>query len=222
MSAATHNIRVTKPMNGISYHKLESQQMDQARICRDYLRQKFNDPNKIIIEVNGLLETLIFRPETAERFEEALKEIARYIGFNSQRPEADYRKAPDVLWEIGNRSYFVIECKNGVITNTINKHDCNQLNGSGEWFINTYDKTCSFTPILIHPSIKFEYAASPKAETRIINEEKLNLLRKNIFDFIKSLCVENRISDDKAIRERLTQYKLTFDKFSQYYTISFK
>lgn len=221
MAAASDNPRVTKPMEGISYHKLESKVMDQARRCGDYLRQKFNDPNKIVVEMNGLLESLIFKPDTSDIFEESLKVIAPYIGFSSQRPEAEYRKGPDVLWELGNLSYFVIECKNGATTGTINKHDCNQLNGSGEWFTNSYDKTCSFTPILVHPSVRFEYAASPKANTRIINEEKLLLLRKNISDFINSLCVENKIHDDKIIRDKLIFYKLRADEFCENYTNSF-
>lgn len=221
MSAATDNSRVTKPMEGISYHKLESKAMDQARICRDYLTQNFNAPNKIVIEMNGLLESLIFKPGTAETFEESLKIIARYIGFNSQRPEAECGKGPDVLWEVGKIAYFVIECKNGATTDTINKHDCNQLNGSGEWFTNSYDKTCSFTPIMVHRSVKLEYAASLKEHTRIINEEKLNLLRKNISDFINSLCVENKIDDDKFIRERLIFHKLRADDFCANYTTGF-
>ncbi len=87
MSAASDNPRVTKPIRGISYHKLESIVLDQARMCGIYLRQK-QDPNKIVVELNGLLESLIFKPETANTFEESLKEIARYIGFDSQRPEA--------------------------------------------------------------------------------------------------------------------------------------
>jgi hypothetical protein len=221
MSAATDNSRVTKPIQGIAYHKLESKAMDQARICRDYLTQKFDDPNKIVIQMNGLLETLIFKPETADIFEESLKIIARYIGFNSQRPEAESGKGPDVLWEVGHLSYFVIECKNGATTEIINKGDCNQLNGSGDWFTNTYDKTCNFTPILIHRAVKFEYAASPKEKTRIINAIKLRELRENIYNFIMSLCVENKINDDKAIRQRLLQYNLTADKFCERYTTKY-
>lgn len=221
MSAASDNSRVTKPMNGISYHKLESKSMEQARICRDYLKQEFNNPNKIVIKMNGLLESLIFKPETADIFEESLKTLARYIGFNSQRPEAEYKKGPDVLWEVGDLTYFVIECKNGATTNTINKHDCNQLNGSGEWFTEKYDETCNFTPILIHPSVKFEYAATPNQKTRIINIEKLKLLRDNISNFINSLAVENKINDDRRIRESLLLHRLTADKFCENYTISY-
>ncbi|WP_071191810.1 DEAD/DEAH box helicase family protein [Trichormus sp. NMC-1] len=222
MSAASDNSRVTKPMGGIAYHKLESKAMDQARICGDYLKQKFDNPNKIIVEMNGLLESLIFKPETADIFEESFKTIAQYIGFNSQRPEAQYGEGSDVFWELGNLSYFVIECKNGAITDTISKGDCDQLNGSGVWFTNNYDKTCKFTPIMVHPSVKLGYAARLTEKTRIINREKLALLCKNTSDFIKSLCVENKINDDKAIRERLVQYNLTADKFCEHYTTSFK
>ena len=222
MSAAADNSTITKPIAGISYHKLESKAMDQARTCKNYLQEKFDDPNKIVIEINGLLETLIFKPETANIFEESLKRIAKYIGFNSQRPEAEYGRGPDVLWELGELSYFVIECKNGAIVNTICKGYCDQLTGSSEWFINNYDSTCRYTPILIHPSITFEFDASPKAGVRIINEEKLELLRENIRQFINSLCSENKINDDKSIRERLLYYKLTNDKFCETYTSSFK
>ncbi|NEP85262.1 MAG: hypothetical protein F6K39_48560 [Okeania sp. SIO3B3] len=164
---------------------------------------------------------MIFKPDTADIFEESLKEIARYIGFNSQRPEAECGRGPDVLWEVGNQVYFVIECKNGATTNTINKGYCNQLNGSGVWFIDKYDKTCSFTPIMIHPSVRLEYAASLQENTRIINGEKLDLFRKNISDFIQSLCVENKISDEKFIRERLISHKLRADDFCENYTTTF-
>ena len=222
MSAARDNPRVTKPIQGIAYHKLESSVMDQARICASYLKGKFDNPNKIVVEINSLLESLIFKPETSEIFEASLNIIARYLGFNSQRPEAESGKGPDVLWEIGQLKYFVIECKNGVVTNTIKKHDCNQLNGSGVWFANTYDQTCSFTPIMIHPSVRVEYAASLQENTRIINQEKLNLLRCNVSDFIKTICLENKISDEKFIREKLIHFKLRTDDFCENYTTHFQ
>ena len=219
MSAVTDNPRLTKPIGGIAYHKLESKVMNQARLCRDYLSQKSdNDPNKVVVAINGLLESLVFKPYTAYIFEEALKTIALYIGFNSQRPEEEIGKGSDVLWSVGNLKYLVIECKNGATTSSISKRDCNQLNGSGEWFTTTYDHTCFFTPILIHPSVKLDSDASLKPNTRIINIEKLDLLRKNISDFISSICLENKINDEKAIRERLIYHNLTADRFCEIYT----
>jgi hypothetical protein len=222
MSAAQDNSRVTKPLQGIAYHKIESDVMDQARLCGVFLREKGeNDPNKIVIQINELLELLIFKPETATLFEEALKNIASYLGFTSQRPEDEFRKGPDVLWGLGELKYLVIECKNGAVTDTISKTDCNQLNGSGEWFTNTYDSTCKFIPILIHPSKKFEHAASPKSITRIIDEERLALLRQNVSRFINSLCVVNKIHDENFIREKLIFHKLRAIDFEATYTISY-
>jgi Type III restriction enzyme, res subunit/Helicase C-terminal domain len=219
MSAASDNPRVTKPIQGIAYHKIESEMMDQARECRKYLQQTSRDPNTIIIEVNALLESLMFMPETSSIFEESLKRITRYIGFTSQRPEDQFGKGPDVLIELGSLKYLVVECKNGASSEKICKRDCNQLNGSAQWFENTYDSTCRYTPILIHLSNKFEYAASPHNDTRIINEEKLALLRDNISGFIKSLCIENKLDDDEAIMERLVRHNLIANSFCDNYTV---
>lgn len=223
MSAASMNTRITKPIEGIAYHKLESHTMDQARTCSDFLKNRHNDPNKSIIEINGAIEILKFKPNTSSIFEENIKLLARFIGFNSQRPEDDYNKGPDVLWELGGLNYFVIECKNGITSssNKINKHDCNQLNGSAIWFEDKYDNTCKYTPILIHPSSEFEYAASPHPNTRIIDIEKLEKLKINTYEFIKSICIKNDFSNIEEIRRKLIFYKLRSEDFIQEYTVPF-
>ena len=219
MSAASDNPRVTKPIKGIQYRKLNQSATDQAHLCSSYLNNKFDNPNKIIIAVDDLLESLIFKPETSDIFEESLKEIAFYLGFKGQRPEVEFRRGPDVIWEVGELKYFVFECKNGVKEDVknINKHDCNQLNGSGVWFTDNYGQAFRFTPILIHRVVQIEHAASLNEKTKIIDEEKLVLLRKNILEFIKSVCSENKCSDINFIRERIITYKLRPDDFSIYF-----
>lgn len=224
MSAVRMNTNILKPIAGIAYHKLEfTSSMDQARNCSKFLRQEYTDPNKIIIEVNGILENLIFKEGTANMFEAEFKRIANFIGFGSQRPEHEYGKGPDVLWELGGLNYLVVECKNGVTSKTglINKHDCNQLNGSAMWFESKYDNTCAYTPILIHPSTKFEHAGTAHENTRIINNEGLTLLKRNIQEFIKSICVQNKTSDIEAIRKSLIHHKLRQEDFIATYTLKF-
>ena len=208
MSAAFINTRVLKPLEGIAYHKLESVVMDQARACSEFFKKYQDDPNKLIIEVYGLLELLVFKQDTANIFEESMKRLANYLGFNSQRPEADCNKGPDVLWETGGLNYFVIECKNGACSATINKHDCNQLNGSSIWFKTKFDNTCKHTPILIHPSSIYEHAASPNKITRIISKVNLENLKKSISVFAKTVCIENNIHNVEKIRELLIFHKL--------------
>ncbi|MNO50978.1 DEAD/DEAH box helicase [compost metagenome] len=220
LSAANDNPRTLKPIDGIGYHKLEGELLEQARECKNYL-QSFANPNVPIIELNGLLEELQFEPETAARFELALAQLGRFIGFSSQRPETDSGRGPDVLWRTGPSQYIVIECKNGAITETINKHDCNQLNGSGEWFENKYGTNVSYFPVMVHPSRKFEHAASPKASTRIMNAEKLERLKKNVRDFIKSVCSQGMISDENQIRNQLLQLKLRPTDIQDFYTTTY-
>jgi hypothetical protein len=220
LSAANDNPRSLKPIDGIGYHKLEGELLEQARECKNYL-QSFANPNIPIIELDGVLEDLKFEPETAARFELAFAQLARFIGFTSQRPETDSGKGPDVLWRTGPNQYIVIECKNGAITDIINKHDCNQLNGSGEWFENKYGAGMSYFPIMIHPAKKFEHAASPKATTRIMTIEKLEALKKSVRDFIKSVCSQGLISDETQIRNQLLQLKLRAIDFQVFYTTAY-
>jgi hypothetical protein len=222
MSAASLNTRVLKPIEGIAYHKLTSDTLDQAKNCSEFLTDLNNDPNKIIIELNGISEHLIFLPDTSNIFEEAVKNIARFIGFNSQRPENEYHKGPDDLWEIGKLNYLIIECKNGSNLDFINKHDCNQLNGSANWFLEKYDNTCKYTPVMIHKSNIFEYAASPHLETRIITEEELKLFYTAVQQFIKAICIENKMHDVSYIKEKLTYYKLRSEDIVSQYSIKYK
>jgi hypothetical protein len=60
--------------------------------------------------------------------------------------------------------------------NLIDKHDCNQLNGSMNWFSAQYDKTCSATPVMVHPKIVPEHAATLHVDTRIIKEGLARLI----------------------------------------------
>lgn len=221
LSAANDNPRSLKPIDGISYHKLEGPLLEQARECKNFLRS-FSNPNIPIIDLNGILEDLKFEPETATRFELAFTQLAKFIGFTSQRPETESGKGPDVLWRVGPTQYLVIECKNGATTETINKHDCNQLNGSGEWFENKYGTEIDYTPLMIHITNKFEHAASPKTTTRIINAEKLELLKKNVREFIKSVCSQGHVGDEDQIRSQLLHLKLQASDFNRTYTIQHK
>lgn len=218
LSAASDNRRVLKPVEGIQYHKIAGDVFDQAVACSNYLIGRHNDPNKLIIEVNGILEELQFRENSSNIFEESLKNIARYLGFGSQRPEQEYKKGPDILWKIGELNYLVIECKNEAINATISKSYCNQLNGSATWFETKYDNTCAYIPIMVHPSKTLEYAASPNPKTRILSREKLEDLCSSVRDFIKAISVNNDLGNQEAIRRKLIAYKLRASDIVECYT----
>lgn len=219
-SSVKYNSQIVHPIEGIVYDKLMSGDTTQAETITQLINKEGMNTNKYILKANKIIEQLIFRPDTAKIFEQAIMELAEFIGFQSQRPENEFRKGPDNLWGVGTAKYFVIECKNGATTETINKRDCNQLNGSITWFDNKYDQPNIQTPILIHKSLDFEYAASPNSNIRIINEEKLEKLKDNFRNFTQSLVT--LYTDLGKIEELLSNYYFKEDQFIDEYTLPFK
>lgn len=184
-----------------------------------YLQGKYQNLNEIILVMNSYLEKLIFQPETAPVFEETMKQVALFIGFDGQRPEAEFNKGPDVLWEIGNLKYLVIQCKNGATTDSICKRYCDQLTGSMSWFGEKYDATCSATPIIIHPSNIFEHACSPHPDTRVMTRDKLDELRLNLKGFAQNIVsTENNRWSPQVISGVLDNYGLTSHSFVDKFT----
>lgn len=220
MSAASDNRRVLKPITGIQYHKMSGNILDQAVTASKFLSARYQDPNKLVIEVNGILEELQFKEGTSNIFEEAMKRICHYIGFTGQRPEQEYKKGPDVLWRIAANEYLVIECKNEAASSTISKDYCNQLNGSCNWFEGRYGDECSYVPLMVHPSNLFEYAASPKASIRIVNREKLDQFCKSVQEFITAVASTNQLANQTEIRNKLIAYRLRASDIVDTYTIS--
>jgi hypothetical protein len=160
---------------------------------------------------------LVFEEDSTESFEETLKELGALLGFAPQRPEKEFGRGPDVLWEAGERAYFVIECKSGVTSEqAINKHDCNQLNGSIVWFQEKYDSTCQALPLMVHPLSEYEHAASLDSAVRIITRDKLDELRDAVRQFAIAAASGN-FGDAEYVRGLLKQFSLTkgdFQKFS--------
>jgi hypothetical protein len=220
-SACSLNSKLVRPLNGIQYKKLStiSNQVDR---CITYFNQYSQNINNLILHLNVIMEKLDFIPNTANSFENAIMELGELIGFDSQRPENDYGKGPDNLWACGELKYFVIECKNGCKKETINKSDINQINGSAIWFRNHYDGAGSCIPIIIHPGVVPEHAASPNPELRVINKAKLEELKSSVYTFITSLANSNQLLNKDRIKQVLQNNKLMPDLFIQTFTLAIK
>ena len=223
-SAIRDNKNILKPMEGIGYERIKTVD-EQAKILQNFLSTKYsNGLNQFIIDIDAILEDLIFIPDTvrqtANKFEEAIKNIAFYLGFLGQRPENELGRGPDNLWAVGDNQYFIIECKNGVSNETINKHDVAQLSISTNWFIKEYDQTSKCIPIMIHLGNICEYSATPSENMVVITKDKLNLFKKNIKDF--SVAVKDKVNQLEEIKKLLIQYKLRDIDIVSNYTVTMK
>jgi hypothetical protein len=220
VSAIKNNQNILKPKVGIEYKKIKTEN-NQAHAVSGFLSTKYGvDSNALLIDINAILSDIIFSPGTSNKFEEAIKNIAFYLGFQSHRPEKEYGKGPDNLWAVGDKNYFIIECKNGVTNETINKHDVNQLNGSIEWFRDEYDQTLSSTPIMIHLGDKSEHAATPNSNSIVITKDKIEIFKKNILDFC--IALKGRFSQTTVIGEYLLTYKLRPEDIVSQYAVKMK
>jgi tetratricopeptide (TPR) repeat protein len=220
ISAVRDNNNILKPMEGISYDRIKTVD-EQAKTLQSFLTTKYpHRLNQFIIDLDAILEDLIFRPDTFNKFEEAIKNLADYLGFLGQKPEKEYGRGSDNLWSVGNNKYFIIECKNGVTNETINKHDVNQLNGSITWFKHEYDHTSGYTPIMIHLGDSCEFQATPEETCVVMTESKLILFKKNIKAF--SLAIKDKIHQLEEIKKLLIHHKLRDTDIISNYTVKIK
>ncbi|RON63100.1 DEAD/DEAH box helicase [Pseudomonas fluorescens] len=220
LAALSHNSRLLKPIAGATYTKLSAPVAGQAAAAVRFM-EKFLESNDLVIWVNGLLDDLDWGEEGSKRFEAAMAELGAFLGFGSQRPEDQIGRGPDNLWALGSLQYLVIECKSGAVSAPkISKGDTNQLNGSIVWFTAKYDKTCSMTPIMVHPKTVFEHAASPHADIRIVNGAGLKKLRDAVRAYSVSLATTGGFNDARAVEKQLQYHKLSVDTIVGLYTVA--
>jgi len=202
------NVRLLNPIDGISTDRERKKFTVQADRIIEFCNKNNMDENKYLLHIKALIEDLQFMPDSSNKFEEAIKKLGFALGFESSRPEKDEGKGPDNLWRILEQEYIVIECKNETITHTINKHDCNQLNGSIEWFEQNY-QDCRFTPIMIHNSDQFEYSCTPNRNIRIMTPDLL-LKFVNNFECFATTCSKSSLLSNRIQLSQVLAYNKLF------------
>lgn len=218
-SAQVDNSQLLKPIEGIQYNKVIARNNNQCQNIKNYIESNDLTSNNYILKVESILEDLKFQNGSANKFEQAFKELAELIGFIGQRPEKEFNKGPDILWNVGGVNFFVIECKNEASAKSISKSYCNQLNGSIEWFNLSYSESmCQLTPIMIHPSISFDYDASPNENIVIIDEKCLTELKNNIRNFVKAVSQPDNFKNNLKTYSLLEHHYLTSSGIIDKYT----
>lgn len=211
LSALSLNRRLLKLLAGVTYKKLNGPAFGQATAAVEFM-QRFLEGNDLIIWTNGVLDELRWGEEQSHRFEAAMRDLGKLLGFGSQRPEEEIGRGPDNLWAMGELNYLVIECKSGATeAQRISKKDTNQLNGSIVWFKGEYDSSCRFTPLMVHPKVRFENAASPDPAIRIIEDAGLTRLKDAVRGFVTAVAQGSGYKSVHEVGRRLTHHKLARD-----------
>lgn len=205
-SSIRENQRILRPLNGFTYERI-SPHLDQAIAVSKYL-EGINTPTQLIIHTRAICEDLVFDSERTSEFESALEELGKFLGFASQRPEAESGNGPDNLWALSGSDYLVIECKTGSSSSVIYRSEIEQLAHSMTWFENTYGQSMRARPVMIHPSVQTAENASAARLTRIMTKENLDLLKRHVIQFAESLATSHFWSQPDEIAPRLEYSKL--------------
>jgi replicative superfamily II helicase len=155
----------------------------------------------------------------ADRFEQALQNLATALGFNSDRPDKDWKEGPDNLWGLRDNEYLLFECKSEVAVDRaeINKRETEQMNRSSAWFKRYYPDS-TVTRLLIIPPVKMAAGAALNEEVFIMTKKRLDQLTKNVRNFFNEFrTVDLQDLSEAKIEQHLKTHSLTAEVLSTDY-----
>ena len=138
------------------------------------------------VRITDILNSLVFGTK-ADKFENALDELSRALGFAGERPDKHWKEGPDNLWAVDSSQYFLWECKSEVdVKRTeINKREAEQMNRSSAWFDKHYPGM-SVKRFIIHPSKVVESAAAFTHDVQAVRVKELRAIVFAVKGFFKS------------------------------------
>lgn len=185
IAAHKNNRLLLKPANGVTVAKLTIVSQGRVERIMSWVR-KFETYEQLDIALSDILGRLVFGTK-ADKFEQALDEISRALGFAGERPDKEWKEGPDNLWALDDTQYILWECKSEVEVNRseINKREAEQMNRSSAWFEKHY-AGMKVKRIIVHPAGAVESAASFTHDVEGVREVELRKLVKKIREFFKS------------------------------------
>lgn len=205
-AARRKNSAVLRPLSGLTYQRVNGSAV-QAQAAADFLTDLYGSEHALRLGIQAIADDLQFDPRRTNAAEEALRQLALHIGLRGERPEDEWGSGPDVLWALGDLTYWVIEAKTGATTPVINKKDANQLSGSINWFNDRYDQSATVVPVMVHPSRQLAADAREAPDMKILTESGLAELRQAFVDYGAGLA-STRFNTPDAVSSQLTGRRL--------------
>ena len=149
----------------------------------------------------------------ADKFERALDELSRALGYLGERPDKEWKEGPDNIWALDATNYIVWESKNevGLDRAEISKYETDQMNSSAAWFEKHYPGT---TPkyIEVHPASVVSSASAFRFPVGIMREKELTRFARAVRGFFKSFqAIDFKDLSLPHIQNLLVQHGLDTD-----------
>jgi replicative superfamily II helicase len=217
VTAHNKNHFLLKPPIGVTVAKLTT--LSQGRVERiGKWVSGFGSYSDLDASLSDTLGRLVFGTK-ADKFEQALDELSRILGFAGERPDKEWKEGPDNLWALDATQYLLFECKSEVDIKRaeINKREAEQMNRSSAWFDKHYGGM-HIKRIIVHPSNTVPSSAAFTHEVEAMREHELKRLVQSVRGFFKSFeglnfkdlsaaHIQKMIdSHNLSVPELLTQY----------------
>ena len=190
VAAHKKNKLLLKPPTGVTITKLTIISQSRAEAIAHWV-SKFDSYSDLDATVSDILACVTFGSKS-DKFEGALNELGKSLGFAAERPDAEWKEGPDNLWALDASQHLLFECKNEVDTDRaeINKREAEQMNRSCAWFEKHYPGM-KVKNIIIHPAGKIESAAAFTHEVEGMRQVDLRKFTKACRDFFKTFSGQN-------------------------------
>lgn len=185
IAAHKGNRLLLKPPSGVTVAKLTV--VSQGRMERIVAWvHKFENYSQLDVALSDILGRLVFGTK-ADKFEQALDELSRALGFAGERPDKEWKEGPDNLWALDDTQYILWECKDEVEVSRIeiNKREAEQMNRSSAWFEKHYSGM-KVKRVIIHPANTVASAAAFTHDVEAMRPKELKTFIKTVREFFKS------------------------------------
>ncbi len=222
LSAKKLNKDLCLPLDGYDYIPNKVGYALQSTKILELFKEKYkNNIQLYLFTCATISSSLIFSENSHKIFENAINDLAIHLGFDGSMPESEIGNGPDNIWEIGSNSYFVIECKNEAVSDTISKSDCGQMCVSENWAKEYYGNDKSFQSIIVHNSNIFDKSAAPNENFRIMTQKNLKDLTDSLMLFCQSIIKYDSLNE-KIVSENLMKYHLDSKNILSKYTTQYE
>ncbi|MVF24613.1 DEAD/DEAH box helicase [Methylocaldum sp. BRCS4] len=222
IAAHKSNRLLLKPASGVTVAKLTIISQGRVERIAEWVKG-FEDYAQLDVNLSDILGRLVFGTK-ADKFEQALDELSRALGFAGERPDKEWKEGPDNLWALDDTQYIVWECKSEVETTRaeINKREAEQMNRSSAWFEKHYSGAKA-KRIIIHPTNIVASAAAFTHEVEAMRENELRRFVKAVRTFFKSFeAINFRDLSPVHIQELLNSHNLAISNLLSGYTKKLK
>jgi truncated hemoglobin YjbI len=185
------------------------------RIC------EFANRRGLLADFDEITSHLV--PEaSANQFEQALADLAGFLGFIGERPERSDPKGPDILWLLNSTCGLVIEAKSKKKPgNVFTREQHGQLLHAAEWFRSKYPGlTCLRASV--HPNATVS-RSTVAGDTKALTFDNLQRLIADTRAMLQPLCQSHVEAPQLVVRceKILAKTRLTPETLPDEYLVAF-